>query len=424
MASCIQSITDKINLGQVDSITEILPNTLMAISMTVASKQLLRLTIVRQETAQFTISLTSVISPTNVGVTISIYQLSGNIALFLGSVLVTEMITTFQKDFSIGEYVFCIGSSSISYTGTFIGQFTGYPTYAKLSPNAYTGAALNSFDLSFPHIDKECNKLLYYEIVDGSLPDGLQMTLAGTIWGILPNLDCTHDNDDLSPSQNWYYEMDDTWQPWGRQWRFKVKLWIVEDPTTWTDRWFCIRVHNNWSWDRDNRPPIEYEEEIIEEVLPQPMLDLCCEEPPEVLTFTPQPVPVSLCPCDSETSSEQEVVLNFLQWYNNLLENPPGEDNPYIQTFIDNFKKTEYFKSMMDKAGLSDTLLTDEEKEKIAVSNLIEFYSSQLTPEMRRKEDIDYVMLELRDKENQKLPITVLSQSGTYLNADLWTPSK
>jgi len=194
---------------------------------------------------------------------------------------------------------------------------------------------------------------------------------------------------------------------------------MFEDESIFTEKWFCIRIHNNWSWDRDNKPPIEYEEETIEEVISEPIIDLCCEEE-EVKTFIPSQLPVSLCPCNSETSSEQDTILNFLQWYESVLLNSPGEDNPYIQNFIDNFRKTEYFNDMIKKAGLEDTLLTFEEKELKAVNTLIEYYNSQLI-DGKRKEDIDYIMLQLRDKENQKLPITILSQSGTYLTLNLWT---
>lgn len=417
--NCSQSIQSQIDQGTINLVPEVFPNTLTPISISPTSNQLLRITIVQQQTVQFSINLTSIISPSNVGVVINIYQLSGSSFLFLGSVLITELIMTFQKDFTLGNYIICISSSSLSYSGTFLGQFIGYPSYANLFPNIYTGQALAPFDLSFEHIDQSCNKTLFYAITDGKLPEGIQMTLSGNIWGILPNMDCTSDNDDLSPSQNWYYEMDNTWQPWGRQWRFKVKLWMFEDESVFTEKWFCIRIHNNWSWDRDNKPPIEYEEETIEEIISEPIIDLCCEEE-EVKTFVPSQLPVSLCPCNSETSSEQDTILNFLQWYESVLLNSPGEDNPYIQNFIDNFRKTEYFNDMIKKAGLEDTLLTFEEKELKAVNTLIEYYNSQLI-DGKRKEDIDYIMLQLRDKENQKLPITILSQSGTYLTLNLWT---
>ena len=88
---------------------------------------------------------------------------------------------TFQKDFTVGTYIICIGSSSTTYTGTFIGHFTGYQIYSKLTPRAYTGQALNSFDLEFSYVEKECDKLLYFSVIEGALPEGLQMTLSGAI---------------------------------------------------------------------------------------------------------------------------------------------------------------------------------------------------------------------------------------------------
>jgi hypothetical protein len=186
------------------------------------------------------------------------------------------------------------------------------------------------------------------------------------------------------------------------------------------EQWFCIRIHNNWSWDRDNKPPIEYEEEIFEEIAEEPLTgDICCEGEAEAEPFVPQPIPLTLCPCEVETSQEQEVVLNFLQWYENVLKNPPGEDNPYIQTFIDNFKKSEYFQKMIVKAGIVEDLLTDEERELKAVESLIGYYTSQLKEGGRREEDIDYIMLNLKEQENQKLPTTVVTTTGTYLTVDL-----
>lgn len=420
MPTCVQSIQSKIDANQLDSITQLTPNTAFPISINYAQKQLFRLEIVRQETAKFTIHLISDLTPTNIGVTVNIYQLLGGVILLLGTVLVTELTISFQKDFTVGNYIICIGSSSIAYTGTFIGDFTGYQIYSKLTPQGYTGQALNSFNLEFSYVEKQCDKLLYFRILEGALPDGLQMTLTGDIWGILPNLDCTEDTKALSPSQNWYYEMDEHWQPWGHQWRFKLKVWIAELPNVSLEQWFCIRIHNNWSWDRDNKPPIEYEEEIIQEIAEEPLPEVCCEGENEPEPFVPQPLPLSLCPCEQETSEEQAAVLNFLQWYESVLKNPPGEDNPYIQTFIDNFQKSEYFKKMMSKAGLEDEMISKEEKELKAVQSLIAYYTSQLVDGIRREEDIDYVMLILKDQENQKLPITIVTTTGTYLTMDLY----
>lgn len=419
MPTCLQSIQEKIDNNQLDAITELVTNTLFPIVINSSQKQLFILNIVQQETARFTINLVAARPPSNIGVTVNIYQLLGNIILLLGTVLITELEMSFQKDFTVGTYIICIGSTATAYTGTFIGYFTGYQVYSKLTPRAYTGQAMYPFDLEFAYVEKKCDKLLYFSIIDGALPEGLQMTLSGDIWGILPNLDCTEDTAVLSPSQNWYFAMDENWQPWGHQWRFKLKVWIAELPDVIAEQWFCIRIHNNWSWDRDNKPPIEYEEEVVQEIVEEALPEICCEGENEPEPFVPQPLPITLCPCEVETTQEQEVVLNFLQWYENVLKNPPGEDSPYIQTFIDNFKKTDYFKTMIIKAGIEEDLLTDEERELKAVEDLIDYYSSQLKEGGRREEDIDYIMLKLKEQENQKLPITIVTTTGTYLTADL-----
>lgn len=413
MPSCLQSIQSKIAQGQLDSITQLPTNTIMPISMTSSGKQLFILEIVRQETAKFTISLVSEFQPTNIGVTVTFYQLlDNNTIVTLGSVLVTEMILDFQKDFSPGQFIICIGSTSFSYTGTFLGLFTGFPIYAKLKPEVHTGAAL-SLSMNVPLPDRVCRKTLYFSILEGSLPPGLEMTELGNIYGVLPNMDCIDDNAELSPSQNWYYDLDGAWFPWGRQWRFLIKTWVGDYPDANTTRWFCIRVHNNWSWDRDNfKPPFDYEVTSMEDIEQPTLVELCCEPAEEPPPFVPTPLPV-LCPCDSESEFEKATTLNFLQWYENNLKNP--SDSPYIQAFIDKFKTTETYTELMIAAGKEDELSTPLERELKAVEKLIKSYLDALI-EGRGKDDIDTQMLAMRDLENQKLPLTALSQSGSLLS--------
>lgn len=137
MPNCIQSIQSKIDSNQLDTITELTPNTILPISITISQKQLFSLVITQQESVKFTINLVSGISPTNVGVTISIYQINGNSILLLGSVLITEMNLSFQKDFTEGSYIICIGSSSISYTGSLLGEFSSYQIYKKLTTSGF-----------------------------------------------------------------------------------------------------------------------------------------------------------------------------------------------------------------------------------------------------------------------------------------------
>lgn len=413
MSSCANAIQEKIDNNQLDTITRLRANTIMPINMTSSNKQLFTMAISRQETIKFTIRLVSNSQPTNVGVTVTIYQLTDdNQVILLGSVLITEMIIEFQKDLTPGNYIICIGSKVYSYTGTFIGIFTGVPITALLKLAMYTGSEMNSVKMYAPIPSKKCNKTIYFTILEGSLPPGLVMTGLGTIYGVLPNMDCCEDNQFLSPSQNWYYSLDDAaWFPWGRQWRFLVKIWIGEFPSAIAIRWLCIRVHNNWSWDRDNfKPPFEYEVDTLEEIVPT-TIDLCCEPANEPEPFVPTPLPF-LCPCDSESPFEQATTLNFLQWYENNLKNPSNSE--YVQEFIDNFKTTETYTKLMIEAGKEDELSTPLERELKAVEKLIKSYLDALD-NGRGQNDIDTLMLDTKDQENQKLPITAISLSGSKL---------
>jgi hypothetical protein len=415
MPTCLQSIQSKISAGELDTITQLAPNTLTPINMTSSIKQLFLMEIVRQETVKFTLNLISNLQPTNVGVTVTFYQLTDdNDVILLGSVLITEMILDFQKDFTPGVYIICIGSNAFTYTGTFLGLFTGFPVYAKFKLTVYSGSALSFPNMTVPIPDRFCNKTLYFSILDGSLPPGLIMTELGNIYGVLPNMDCIEENANLSPSQNWYYGLDGAWFPWGRQWRFLIKTWVGVYPEANTTRWFCIRVHNNWSWDRDNfKPPFEYEVVSVEDDEDiAPLDNLCCEPAKKPEPFVPVPALPVLCPCDSESSVEQATTLNFLQWYENHLKHP--SDSPYIQAFVDNFKTSETYTRLMIEYGKEDELTTPLERELKAVNNLIQSYLDALE-NGRGKDHIDTQMLLMKDLENQKLPITVITQTGSLL---------
>lgn len=247
------------------------------------------------------------------------------------------------------------------------------------------------------------------------------MNLLGIISGVLPNMDCVDDNAPFSPSQNWYYNLDENWYPWGRQWRFKIKMWISDYPTAIVEQWFCIRIHNNWSLDRDNfQPPFEYEEPNIsieyDTRLEEIKAGLCLDC---VQTQTSQrqieDIPC-LCNCDQSTQSEDLIVLNFIRWYRDIIDSEI--DSPDIQKFIDEFSQTDFYKSLINKSGIEDTNLSSLELEKIRFDALIKTYEDKLK-DGRREEDIDHIMLKMRDEENQLLPLTILSQTGAILSIDL-----
>lgn len=418
MPSCIQNINNLIESNQIDSIVKLTPSTLTSIFINGVNNQLFFLETIKQETVKFSINLTPSGQVSNINITISIFLLAQTSPILLGSVLMNELFISFQQDLSPGSYIICISTSRYSYTGNFYGEFTGFQSFLKLKPNFYCGENV-SVELSFTPRDKECNKTIYYEIVEGSLPPGLTMTSLGNIYGVLPNMDCIKDNEELSPSQNWYYNIENTWTPWGRQWRFKIKIWLPDFPQAFKEEWFCIRVHNNWSYDKDNMK-LSYDYVIDSIELPEPtkLDNLCCdpqEIAPEITPeFKPMPIPVT-CPCDNETQSEKALSLNFLQWYESHLNSPnPSEE---INNFVETFRKTDYYKKLMDQFNIS--IENDPiETEKQNVSKLIQIYLNDLI-EGRNETDLDYQMLINKNEINQSLPITIIGEHGTFCSLEL-----
>jgi hypothetical protein len=235
--------------------------------------------------------------------------------------------------------------------------------------------------------------------------------------GILPNLDCD-ESSDLSPSQNWYYDIDKTWFPWGRRWRFKVRGYVANDPASKVEEWFCLQIYNNWSYDRDQPLILEMTETQIEtieesvELSPEP----CCEEEP-VVAQSLRPLDVTPCPCESNQGNNKTEVT-FLKWYQSNLQNE--NNSPEIQAFINNFKASDYYTNLIEKNNIVVDLDVDpKERELDILDKLITSLNAKLIDGERNKADIDYVMIEQVKKENQSLPITSLSFSGTTLFATL-----
>jgi hypothetical protein len=419
--NCTQSLQSLLGANQLDTVEALRPNVDTDIQFSPGFNQLFSINVAQQETVKFTISLQTTQQPNNIGVTVSFFQIVSNSVISLGSAQITEMFLQFQKDFTQGEYYVCIRSTVFSYTGIFKGDFTGFQIYAILSPRAYHGQALNPTDIEFGIVKKLCSKLLLFDFLGGSLPPGLSFTGYGRVIGVLPNLDCIEDNKDLSPSQNWYYNTESTWAPWGRQWRFLVRVFVADYPEAFVDDWFCVRVYNNWSWDRDNlKPPFEYEiDEEIPAISSITLPDqLCCDDtvppPPQLTPIVPIP-----CPCESESDTEKAIQLNFLQWYQTIIRNPPEANNPDIQKFINDFRTTEYYKTMIVKSGLESTLFTAKELELKVVQETIDSFLRQLNTDGRAEHHIDSVMLTMKHEVNQTLPITVEAQSGESCIATL-----
>lgn len=317
MASCATLLQNKIDSNDIDSITSLISNVRMPLNISRTIKQLFKLEISKIDTAVFNIELYSNNPIGNVGVTITIYYYNteNNTITSVGNIYITEMMMSFQKDFTPGTFFICISSSYNTYYGFLTGIFAGYIPQARMHPRFYSGERLST-ELTKTFLQPTCNQPLRFELVDGSLPPGIRLNAIGHVEGLIPDMDCIEENSNLPPSFNWFYHNENEWGSWSKRWLFKVRTWIphlgpiiiadakpicgetcyvdylitasINDPEIYEMKtgellnldlyvknyWgpeafelFCLNVFNNWSKDKDHfddLPP----EQIIETNVP------------------------------------------------------------------------------------------------------------------------------------------------------------
>lgn len=440
MATCTQSIVAAIASG-IGSVPELFPNTLTPISFTQVTNQLLRINIPTFQTVNFSVVLSAVGSLTAVNVSFSVYRMDTPTTFTdMGGVILSELNSSFTKDFTIGNYVICIRTNNLTgYTGTVLGAFTGYPTTAQFAPVANDGASVVfQFDNIRP--PRPCDEAMFFEILEGALPPGIAMDPLGKVRGILPNLDCIDPEDQFSPSQNWLFEQDGTVYPWGRQWRFKVRVSLQDYPESFSDDWFCIRIHNNWDFDRDNflaQVPFDSfrEIEIIEppKKLPETLcIEKCKEEPP---VFVPQPIQEICAPCVNPDIVTDVALIpipetlsklppnQFMIWYDQNMNKDLSGECPEVQVFMENLKNSPLFKKLLAQNGLGGERKSSEKTalELLIASqfqNFLQITASTMI-EGRNPEDLDFQMQMWRNQENQRLPITANGLTGESLSVNL-----
>jgi hypothetical protein len=432
MATCLQTITNAIGTGQVGTIPELSPNTLTPLAFGSANNELFIMKLPVFQAIQFQVQLVPQGSGSNISVTIEIYSLNAdNTVTSQGSVGISDLGSGFSKDFNQGTYFLCIRTTAGSYTGTILASFRGYPTTSYFSFSAWDGAVLTyKFDDTRP--PQPCDEPLFFEIVEGSLPPGIVMTALGKVQGILPNMDCVEENKDLSPSQNWYQqESDGSYTPWGRQWRFKVKVYLAEFPDSFDLDWFCIRIVNNWNFDRDNflsQMPFTNVRQV--EIIEQPQtIPTICFEPCDIVTpvdIIPVPLKEVCASCDS---AEVETDVTLIQipkqvanvsvadlpiWY--VANQDKFFASEEVNKFIANLQDSYAFKLLLAQAGLIAPITSADDAARTAVNisefnNFVQISVSSLV-DGRNTTDLDTMMLQWRDEQNQKLPITLSAYEG------------
>jgi len=354
MATCTNTIQSLIASGSVLTLPQIYSNTATNFNVTPTTPAVLLLQTTASQSISFTVSGSSSAgagSPVNL--TLTIYSYIGGVATSLGSVSIVNANTSFQQDFGSGSYILCISTgNTANFSGYILGTFTGYPTVASMTAPFKVGDRMSFAFYAPPPTPGACKQPIWYELVDGSLPPGITLSVTGLLDGVFPNLDCVQDDNPYSPAMNWFYSQNGTSFPVGRQWRFQVKCWLEAYPTVQALQWFCIRIYNDWSLDRDNFLAQPKEQVVtIQQVTPPIPLPAQCEPCP--ITTTPLPVfhPI-IDPCPAcnvpigTTITSQSImlpsapaVLNqrgpndldtmFLEWGNTI-----NQENPWFTSAL------------------------------------------------------------------------------------------
>ncbi|QBP06399.1 hypothetical protein [Stenotrophomonas phage YB07] len=434
MATCLETI----NSTPIPSIPVITPNTQMGFSINSFNNQLFLMQSALFQTAKFTVQLTTI----NPNMTMTFYTQSGGTWVPVSSVAINQTSTTFTADFPAGEYIVCLRTTSaFAQAGYFVGEFTGYSQVAVLQPRAYQGEYSVGTFYEKPRPPVECKEALFYTITEGSMPPGLFMDNLGTITGILPNLDCLKDR--WSPAANWYYDENDGYAyPWGREWRFKVKVEVANYPESNAEDWFCIKIHNNWDFDLENflrQAPFKKVHQV-NVVTQSPGLDtsgMCipCKEPEQSPIYVPQPVRDTGCAACSAQSEAQQIEL--IEIPTELCQCPVEEILPWYQDnfsevfecealneFVGALSDSPSFQILRRKAGyLPDDPLTDLVKEQtfIAVSaynNFLQLAQVTISPQSDPS-SMTALLQQWRDYENQVLPTNPLVYTGESLSVEL-----
>lgn len=429
-ATCLANITTIIQSGDLNDITELSPLVVYPIAnLSVSANSLFRLETSKQETIKITTSLTPSGGSGEMLVYLSMFRIpSSGSPISLGTSLITEQTQSFQKDVGIGTYVICLKTNTNNYNGGILVEFSGFQVYAKLSADFYTGEQTSNPALIQDKFSIQCPEPILFEVIDGELPPGLEMTLYGKIKGIPPNQDCVESNSDLSPSVNWFGEYDGTgnWYPWGRPYRFLVRISLLSFPDVEKLQWFCIRVYNDWSIDRDNfmklipmevvyevDNPIEQNKENV--ILP---FSLCPE--PEQPVARPRFIDSlpTMCECITQVPSKQEAFSilpgpeiqpsEISIWWSNLVSR--SDLSPEAREFVEALKLDSRFQGLIAETTIDNT------EERLAAllkeinTTIEEIQKKQI--DGRNPDDMDHEYLQSKLIANKNLPFDFQAFTG------------
>ncbi len=424
MATCLESIDAA---GSIEGLPVILPNTITPFSVTATSNKLFVLKSPQFQSVRFSFAISSPSWNTQV----TVYSWDGGTAAVIGAVSIRNSVVSVSIDFPIGQYIICIRpGAAIAQVGTFVAAFTGYAQQATLELRMFGG---ENFYAPVEHNRprKECTEALYFEILEGDLPPGLIMDMQGTITGLLPNLDCLEDAP--APAVNWFFtENDGTAWPWGRQWRFLVRVWVDGlKEIAFEDEWFCVKIHNNWTFDLDNfmeQSPFEHIQTIRVVDQPEPMKVECAPcKSMEKTQFVPQKIEQPCEPCANTTEANRVELIaipvdlcdmepsDYVAWYD--ANKGKSFDNPYIEKFIRDLEESQVFQIMVNH---HETNPYESLEYAVATNyqNYLQLAEIRLDPTMD-PENLAVLMRQWGTYMNQTLPTSGTGFGGEEFNVTL-----
>lgn len=244
-----------------------------------------------------TIYFTLEVSPNTtqaIQVEFTLYRKDGEDYTNLGTSISDEFYNTFNYDATPAEYYICITSDwSVDYTLS--AEFTDYPFVLIADCDAYAGSYMPPTD--FAPTASECDSPVFYQIIEGTLPKGLEFAAEGIISGYPEEQDCEPVAENAPPSFTWWDEENMVRKSWGIEHRIVIRAALLDAPGTFADREFFICVHNNWDYDRDHYMGLKDSWEIPVYLKPgdEPTITFDDDEEEKPLELTSQ------CdPCDEQ----------------------------------------------------------------------------------------------------------------------------
>lgn len=382
---------------------------------------------------------------------LSYFEVTGGKLIKGGTIVTSERVLYTTRELKAGIPVLLHLETNIELSGNLIVSVENYSVQPLLFVQAEYGYESRG-EMYTKKREVHCNQPLVYRLLDGSLPDGLELLRNGTIRGVIGNLDCDNENDDYSPSYNWFFDNhDDTREAWARVWKFKVEISIEGMPEVTAERWFCLKVYNNWSLDAErfnDKYAIEVSESVGTEKQYQPItLSSLCSEIERPI-FVPSEIDLRDNLCGYKAKSSMIEIDGILLDVNEIefsrMADCVGCNDPTRQKVIETYSIPHGTKIRTPDEFLKYYLTNRDNYDSL----IMELHNSVLLPEVYKRlkeetpnrhndfeikitkdevsiikyfasknlnlDDIDDKMAAIRNISNQSLPTTIHSMIGVY----------